>query len=97
MKPAPPPTAADFLATACALSGQLTPAARATIAKAWPADRPEPAVVAHMLAIMLADLDRLVSRGFVRMPLDRAMDAPNPPLGQAAELTGEAKLRHKVD
>lgn len=94
----PPPAARDFLATACRLAGQLSPEVCESIAKAWPTDDPHPAVVAHMLAVMLADTDRHVSRGFLRMPLDRAMDAPKPTSpGQGAGLTGEASLRHKVD
>lgn len=69
-----PPTARDFMTTAAKLAGEITPEGRKALAAAWPADWPHPAVVAHALGIMLADTHVLVSRGFTRMALTRAMD-----------------------
>lgn len=83
----------EFLDAAGALAGDLPPVARDAIAAAWPADAPHPAVVAHLLAVMLAAVRAEVSSGFIRAQSHRAVlppKAPSPSLGLAAELGGEA-------
>jgi predicted RNA polymerase sigma factor len=66
----------QFLATAAALAGELSAEARAALVATWPADGPPPAVVAHLLSVMLADTHAQMSAGFVRR---RAMTAKTPP------------------
>ena len=79
----------DFIDAAGTLAGELSPEARAAIAAAWPADGPHPAVVAHLLAVMLADVRAEVSSGFIRAAQQGQRlppKAPPNPLGLAAEL-----------
>lgn len=83
----------DFIDAADALAGALSPEARAAIAAAWPADRPHPAVVANLLAVMLADVRAEVSSGFIRAAQQGPSlppKAPPPSLGLAAELAPAA-------
>jgi hypothetical protein len=78
-KIAPPPTAGDFIDTACALAGDISPDVRSAIAATWPADAPHAAVVAHLLAVMLVDVRAAVSSGFIRAKHQPAPLPPKPP------------------
>jgi len=56
---------------------------RTAVAAAWPAAAPHPAVVAHLLAVMLVDVRAEVSSGFIRAKHQQAQLPPKAPAPHA--------------